>query len=135
MQVHEIMTHNPISVDVSATVRQAAERLFDLDVRHLPVLENNELIGMLSDRDLKGYRWSYAQLLDDATNDAELPDTLVAELMTGSVLSVSPDSDIKEVIDLIKDHKVGAVAVVGPENNLVGIVSYVDVLTAAYDRL
>jgi CBS domain-containing protein len=71
---------------------------------------------MLSDRDLRSARASDL-------------DALVTELMSADVVSVGPESDALEVIDLMIDTKVGAVPVVDDEDgSLLGIISYVDVL-------
>jgi acetoin utilization protein AcuB len=52
------------------------------------------------------------------------------------VIAVGPDAEIGEVIDLLIDHKIGAVAVVDEDTReVLGIISYVDVLRALQDRL
>ena len=44
------------------------------------------------------------------------------------MVSVGPDDPLSDVVELMLEHRVGAVPVVGPEGRLVGIVSYIDVL-------
>ncbi len=129
MEVSEIMTPNPERVDVTESVRDALLKLVELDVRHLPVVEQGELVGMLSDRDLREFVVPMASDLE-AVNTADARfDRAVSTLMKGDVIFVHPATDIVEVIDLMIDHRVGAIPVVEPAlGNLVGIVSYIDVI-------
>ncbi|MFB6352203.1 MAG: HPP family protein, partial [Bradymonadaceae bacterium] len=53
LDVSEIMTRNPEYIDAGESAQEAANRLFELDVRHLPVVdETGDLVGLISDRDL-----------------------------------------------------------------------------------
>ena len=134
MEVAEIMTPNPERVDVTDSVRDALRKLVELDVRHLPVVENQELVGMLSDRDLREFVFPMASELE-ALNLADARfERAVSTLMKGDVISVHPETDVMEVIDLMIDHRVGAVPVVeSTRGTLVGIVSYIDVIREAHD--
>jgi len=129
MVVQEIMTQNPYAIEANQSVREAMHRLLSLDIRHLPVLDSGVLVGMLSDRDVRG--------IASATLTGEVNDQLsaaVSDLMTSDPISVDPEADIGEVIDLMIENKVGALPVVA-EDKLVGIVSYIDVLRYARAEL
>lgn len=129
MEVSEIMTPNPERADVTETVREALLKLMEVDVRHLPVVEQSELVGMISDRDLREFIVPMAsdlELVNTADARFERP---ISSLMKGDVISVHPETDIAEVIDLMIDHRIGAVPVVEPSTGLlVGIVSYIDII-------
>jgi acetoin utilization protein AcuB len=122
----DIMTTNVISIRPTATVREALKTLDELDVRHLPVVDerSHELLGMLSDRDLLAVRRS-----DEALRRP------VSELMSGDVVSVGPGSDVAEIIELMTENRIGAVPVVDRDAHLAGLVSYVDVLREAAKTL
>lgn len=132
MEVSEIMTPNPERVEVTENVRDALLKLVELDVRHLPVVERGELVGMLSDRDLREFvvpMASELEVVDTADSRFERP---VSNLMKGDVIYVHPETNVTEVIGLMIDHRIGAVPVVAPSlGNLVGIVSYIDVIREA----
>lgn len=135
MVVQDIMTSDPVTVDADAPVSEALRILHDLDVRHVPVTENGALAGMISDRDVRA---SELKALESAADiDEEPVDPLaapVAQLMSSNLISVTPEDDITDVIDLMLENKVGAVPVVERHSDtLVGIVSYVDVLREARD--
>jgi CBS domain-containing protein len=132
MLVEEIMTPNPERADVRDSIRDVLYKLIELDVRHLPIVENDELIGMVSDRDLRALTApTEAEAEGMNLRDVQY-DAPVSTLMQGDVISVTSDTDVTEVIDLMLDHKVGALPVVdGITGTLVGIVSYIDVLREA----
>jgi CBS domain-containing protein len=126
MVVSEIMTPAPYTIDVTQTAREAMLQLTLADIRHLPVLDEGVLVGMISDRDLRGLA---AQVL----TGSELSDMLdlpVAEIMSSDVLTVAPEADVAEVIELMLEYKIGALPVVS-DSQLLGVVSYVDVLREA----
>jgi acetoin utilization protein AcuB len=130
MRANEIMTANPMTISDRATAREALELLQTLEVRHLPVVRSSgELVGVLSDRDLGGSRAPF-------TVDGGAPNRAVTELMTAEPLTVDPEAEVSEVVDLMLENRVGAVPVVDPTSNeLLGIVSYVDVLRAVRDQV
>ncbi len=121
----DVMTRDPSTIRPSATVAQAIAELHQLDVRHLPVVnEDHELVGMVSDRDLRGLPFDFAA----EGRRTVPPDTPVADLMSSDVQSVELQTSLSELIDILVDQKVGALPVVDDRGVLVGIVSYVDVL-------
>ena len=125
MVVSEIMTSNPETADVRQSIRSVIRKLLTLDVRHLPVMEDGELVGIVSDRDLRDVT---ARLIDEAGAALDRP---IGETMSTDVISVDPETEVDDVIDLLIEHRVGAVPVVSPgTRSLVGIVSYADVLRA-----
>ncbi len=135
MQVNEIMTPRPRTVSTRATVGEAWEALRELHVRHLPVVnEDREIVGILSDRDFG--HMPEPPLMNELLGE-HMPrlEDRVTTTMTSSPLSVDRDTDVKEVVDLMIDNKIGAVPVVDPEGHVVGIVSYLDVLRALTSEL
>ena len=117
----DIMTAKVVTIRQTATVREALKLLAELDVRHLPVVDEHEgLVGIVSDRDLLRLRRS-SEVLGQA----------VSEVMSGDVLVVSPTTHVDEIIDLMTENRIGALPVVDADSQIAGIVSYVDVLRAA----
>ena len=137
LDVSEIMTRNPEHIESSEPVQEAVNRLFELDVRHLPVVDGNgELVGVLSDRDLLEFSQPYEMQAANVAPSSEREATPVSDLMSGDVIWAHPEDDVTEIIDLMIDQKIGAIPIVDPiEGNLVGILSYVDILREARDLL
>lgn len=118
------MTPEPVRLRADSTLGEALGLLALADVRHLPVVDDGGVVGMLSERDVLG-------VVAPATG-GEVPAGLerkVEELMSREVYAVAPDAPVRLVIEEMLSHRVGAVLVVDG-SRLLGIVSYVDVLEA-----
>ena len=136
MRVSTVMLEDPLWVDVNATLGEVTRRLEESSIRHLPVLRDGVVVGIVSDRDLRSFLPSVETLLGDPAKAVGALDMPVEEAMTTKVVSVQPDRDLKDAVDLMLDQHVGAVVVTDPgTGRLVGIVSYVDVLRAMRDAL
>jgi acetoin utilization protein AcuB len=130
LTARELMTPTPVTATPMTTVRSAVELLHTLDIRHLPIVdEDGELVGMISDRDLRMVTLPFF-VGDDAGASRVALDARVASIMSGDVLSVEVEADAAEVVDLMLDFKIGAIPVVDDKGVLVGIISYIDILRA-----
>jgi len=110
--------------------------LVEADVRHIPIVDGDELVGIVSDRDFRSVAPILLEDGDIAPGARKALSLPISSLMSSDVLSVYPESNLVEVIDLMIEQKIGAVPVVDPDSSrLVGIVSYVDALRAARDVL
>jgi acetoin utilization protein AcuB len=136
MKAQDLMTRNPVTVPPGASVAEAFDLMSELDIRHVPVVEAGELVGMLSDRDLA--RFDIARLLTVEGAEAfrrELA-TPVVKVMSSDVIFVNPETELSEVVELLVEHKIGAVPVVKTDTReIVGIISYIDVLRGIQDLL
>jgi acetoin utilization protein AcuB len=136
MTAEDIMTNDVLTIEETSSIGDAMQTMQEASIRHLPVVRGREVVGMLSDRDFRS-------LGLDAVMDMETMDAVrtrlsasVLTLMSGNVLSVDQSADIKDIIDLMVDEKIGAVPVIDEDtNDLVGLVSYIDVLRALRDEL
>jgi acetoin utilization protein AcuB len=136
MIARDLMTPNPLTVTPQASIAEAWDVMRELAVRHVPVVEDGALVGMLSDRDLSQVDIAQVLRVEGADALREELETPIAEVMTSDVISVEPETEVGEVISLLLEHKIGAVPVVEPETReVLGIISYVDVLRALQDRL
>jgi len=117
MLVREIMTRRVITIDADTTL-EAARRLLDKHrIRHLPVLANDRLVGMVSDRDLRSA---------GAMNGRR---TVVGGIMTPMPVTISSDTRVEDAARILLDRKIGGLPVVDGET-LAGIVSGDDLLRA-----
>ena len=136
MSAHELMTPNPVTVPPDATLAEVWDLMRDRGIRHVPVVEGDTLVGMLSDRDLAHVdlpRLMKLEGVEALRRELSIP---VVKVMSSGLVVVDDDAEMDEVIDLLIEHRVGALPVVRPGTaQLVGIVSYVDVLRAVRDSL
>ncbi len=130
----EIMTERVTTIAEDAPLSAALEVMQEQGIRHLPVVDGDRLVGLLSDRDLQAL--GLGLVTDVETYDklqAKLA-TRVSEAMSTNLLTVSRVTELGDVADLFIEEKVGAIPVTDGED-LVGIVSYIDVLRAWRDEL
>ena len=103
LNVAEVMTRNPEHITTTGSVQDAINKLFELDVRHLPVVdEHGELVGVLSDRDLREYSQPYEMQFENVTSSSERQATPVSDIMQGDVISANPEDDVTDIIDTIR---------------------------------
>jgi acetoin utilization protein AcuB len=114
------MTKRPTFIAEKARIRDAVDILQSMEIRHLPVVnDDKEVVGMLSDRDLREVR------------EGAL-DSRITDIMSTNVFSIEEEDDIEDAVELMLENKIGAVPVVDGDGALVGIISYVDVLRVAH---
>jgi acetoin utilization protein AcuB len=134
MSASDVMTRDPVTTDPKATVAEVWDLMRELEIRHVPVVDDGVLVGMVSDRDLARFDIGRALVSNGAEALRTELGTPVIRIMSADVVSVTPDAPVTEIIDLLIEHKVGAVPVVRADTReVVGIVSYVDVLRAVQE--
>jgi CBS-domain-containing membrane protein len=127
----ELMTANPVTLPLDAKVRLAVATLQTMDIRHLPVIdEDGALVGIVSDRDLRALEIPSVIGEEYLGSVRAALDAPLASIMSGDVIYVDTETSASEIVDLMLENKIGAVPVVDVDGVLVGIVSYVDVLRA-----
>jgi acetoin utilization protein AcuB len=136
MNIGEIMSTHPLVIASTASVRHAISVMNEGDVRHVPVLEDDALDGILSDRDMRSLLPTFLERFDTPELAERMLSQPVSSVMSTDVLAVCPEDDISEAIDLLIENRIGALPVIEPgSRKLVGIISYVDALRAARDLL
>jgi len=133
MKVVDVMTKDPLTVTPSETIGQADELMSENRIRQLPVVQDNELLGIITDRDIRSYLSS--SLLETPTAREKALDTKIGEIMTTEPMTLSPDDDLQEAVELFIDEKIGGIPVVDEVEGLMGIVTYLDVLRCFLNRL
>lgn len=133
MKVVDIMTRDPLSVGPAETVGQADELMAENKIRQLPVVNDRELVGIITDRDIRSFLSASLLYTPEAREKALM--TPVADVMTTEPLTLSPDDDLSEAVELLIDEKIGGIPVVDETEGLIGIVTYVDVLRCFLNRL
>ena len=135
----ECMTLNPVVLDPKASLDQALQTLRNYGFRHIPVIEGNRLVGILSDRDLclaTSLQPAVKRLRDKQGRPVPGAER-VEEIMRSPVHTLSPDhSPYKAAYDMVERH-IGAIPVVDPQSQNqapVGIVTESDLLRAYIEK-
>ena len=133
MKVVDLMTTDPLTVTAAETVGKANELMGENNIRQIPVVNGRELLGIVTDRDVRAFL-SEALVGEPGARERALK-TAIGEIMTTEPLSIAPDDDLKDAVEMLIEQKFGAIPVVDEAEGLVGIVSYVDVLRNYLERL
>ena len=134
MLAKDIMTENPVTSTELMSVSEALGLLYELDVRHLPVVRGRELVGIISDRDFNEFTGAAEDDVIDAVESAR--SATVGNFMNTSPVKVDPETNVRDVVELMLLHRVGAVPVADLDTgDLLGIVSYVDLLRVLQETL
>lgn len=133
MKVVDIMTKDPLTITPVETVGQADDLMNTNRIRQLPVVEGKDLVGIVTDRDVRSFL--SGSLLESVEDREKALNTEVREIMTTEPITVSPDDDLPEAVELMIDEKIGGIPVVADAEGLGGIVTYVDILRCFLNRL
>lgn len=120
------MTPNPVTLGPADTIREVEEIMNEQGFRQIPIVSKRELVGIITDRDVRSF---LSGRLFRAPEERDVAmSTSVAAVMTTDPVSVAPDDDLSDAVELLIERKIGGIPVVHEEEGLVGIVTYVDVL-------
>lgn len=130
MLVQKWMTPNPRTMQAEDTVTEAVRVMKEQGIRHLPVLQDGRLVGIVSDRDLKEFSPSRATTLDVHELHYLLSKAKVTDAMRRDPLRLAPDDTIERAALLMHDNRVGCLPVVTADGAVVGILTQEDVFEA-----
>ncbi len=135
MIVADRMTANPISIPSTASLGDALDVMFRRGIRELPVVDNDKIVGIITDRDLKMALGPDARRMRLDDIDPRQLDGNVDWFMTEGVFTVTEDTPLTEAAELILEHRIGAVPVVNDSGILSGIISATDLVRLALELL
>ncbi len=115
--IAKYMTTSPHAIDVAQPLSVAYSLMKEHDIRHLPVLAEGALVGLISARDLH---------LIGSLKDVNPTKVSVKVAMSKEVYSVTPETPLDEVVSTMADHKYGC-AVVMQNGQVAGIFTTIDV--------
>jgi CBS domain-containing protein len=120
-KVRDVMTTNVESCTTLDNVYEVASKMKELNVGVIPIVENGQVMGMITDRDLV-----IRGIAERKPNSQK-----VTDVMSGHLVTVSPDASVEEAAQLMAQHQIRRLPVV-ENGQLVGIVSLGDLATNKY---
>ena len=124
MNVNELMNSKVESTNPDATTKEAARQMHDIHVGCLTVMEDNKLVGIVTDRDI-------CCKVTATGRDAGF--TKVNEIMTREVTTIFDDQSIDEAADVMVTKHIRRLAVVNRDNAIQGFLSVVDLARASHE--
>ena len=133
-KVSEYMTAKVVTVAPDTGIREAFFLMKEHSIRHLPVLEDKQLIGVISDRELRRPNW-----VDEAHDIAHiyyLDDNMsVSDVMIKNVIVLHTYDTLRKAVKLLLEHNIGAAPVLDKTADVVGMLSAVDLMRALEDMI
>ena len=127
MLVKNWMSKSVITTDVNDSMENAIRLLKEHDIKMLPVMKKNKLVGILTDRDLKRASASDATTLEIHELFYILSKIKVKNIMTKDPITVPSDYTVEETADVLLKNKISGVPVVNHNKKLVGVITQTDV--------
>jgi len=118
MKVKNWIHSAPITIERTALLQEAVELMKEHNIRHLPVVDEGEMVGFITESDLR--QFLFASMVED------IP---VHQVMVSSPITVNVDTSIDIAAKIIHDNKIGGLPVL-ENGKLVGVVTASDVLSA-----
>lgn len=117
MNIKDIMNRDVKLVSAQTTLKEAAETMDSTNVGFLPIGDNDELKGTLTDRDI---------VVNAIAKGKDPQQTKVSEILSPSVLCCREDQDVEEVARSMNEQQVRRMPIVDADKHLVGVVSIGD---------
>ena len=124
-QIHRYMTTEPFTIDSKDNLYQAKKMMKDHNIRHLPVMEEGKLVGIISERDID---------VIQSFQGVKLEKERVGFAMTSEPFIVNSETHLDEVCRSMAADKIGSV-LVKDNNKLIGIFTWIDALNAMSDLM
>jgi len=129
MLVRDYMMHDVVTIEPETRLSDALNMMRSHNVHRLPVVEDNLLVGIVSEKDLLYAPPSVDRPISWVEASAQAAALPVRQVMQHDVVTVCPDCPIELAAATMTDHKIGALPVVSPpeSHTLVGIITETDI--------
>lgn len=118
-EISRYMTDQPHSIRPGETLEHAKQVMEKFNIRHLPVVENKKIVGLITERDFS---------LVGLYPEMDLKKSAVEDLMLQSVYEVLPDTPLKTVVKEMVENKYGCAVIMNDNSELAGIFTSIDAL-------
>lgn len=117
-QISDQMTADVVTIEPSATVVEAAQRMIESQKGPLPVVDAGRVVGIVTDRDI---------IARVVAADREPHSVRVEDIATKDLVTAKPDQDIDEARRLMAEHQLDRIIVAEEDGHLVGVISEADI--------
>ena len=135
MNVQEIMVAEVVIVDMDTRLSSLNKILQQEKIHHLLVVENAELVGIVSDRDILRTISPFLDTPNEQPKDRHTLDIKTHHIMSRNPITVSGDTSLREAIILLVSNDISCLPVINGENKIAGIITWKDLLEWSVDAL
>jgi len=134
MRLDSIMTRRVVTVDMDDTLTILWEIFHHVRFHHLPVVEDNKLRGIISDRDLLGASSPFVNTLAEQRRDLMILKKRAHQIMTRKPITITKEASCEDATRLMLRANISCLPVVSSNGQIEGIVTWRDLLRAYCDR-
>jgi len=127
MLVKNWMSKNVITIDIHSSGRDAVQLFEKHDIRRLPVIDHGELVGIVTDRDLRKISPPETVFMKRDEKPVHPENPMIGDLMTKNPITVSPEFTVEETAEILLNNKISGVPVIDQEGRITGIITQTDI--------
>lgn len=124
-RIREVMTPDPSTVEPSTTIVEAARLMREEDVGPMPIVDNGQCTGIVTDRDIA---------IRVVAEGKDPGSTTVGEIASRELITIDPEQTLDEAARLMAQHQIRRLPVCEEDGKLVGIVAQADLALEGSDR-
>lgn len=128
LRVRDRMTVDPTTVGPKDSLQIVMNLLRCRNIRTVPVMEKNRVIGIVTDRDIRQVAPAYPLFRDEEEIRRYTERLTVTAAMTADPMTIAPDAPLVDAAKILETYRISALPVIDKGGNLVGIISVTDVL-------
>lgn len=128
MTISDIMTVRLVTIGMDETLKVVKEIFKSVEFHHLLVVEEETLVGVVSDRDLLRALSPYLGTAAETNRDIWTQDRKVHQIMSRHLITLSENAEVRDAIAIFNTEKISCIPIIDDQHRAVGIVSWRDIL-------
>ncbi len=128
MKIEKFIRRNIVSVNPDITLKKIEEMMESRNIRHIMVIEEERLLGIISDRDVKKYRSLFADTKASKEIDEATLEFKAHQIMTHDPIIIHEDILASDAIKLMLEKNVSCLPVLNNDMDVIGIITSSDIM-------
>ena len=134
LRVSQLMTKKTVTVEMDDSLSMVKDIFDNTRFHHLLVVDNNQLCGVISDRDLFKALSPNINTAAETHKDAASLRKKVHQIMTRKLITLLPEADVYDAIHIFNQENISCIPIVDGNKKIKGILSWRDILRALEDK-
>ncbi len=128
MKISSIMTRNVVTVKMDDSIEIIRDIFNNFEFHHILVLENQKLVGVISDRDFLKTLSPFLDTLSEKERDTIALKKRAHQIMSRTLITIDAETSIEEASGLLLENNISCLPVISPQGSVEGIVTWKDIL-------
>jgi len=128
MTLNEIMSASLITVEMDDSLKVVKDIFDNASIHHVLVVEQHNLLGIISDRDLLKSLTPSLGTVAETLHDISILNKKAHQIMSRQLITLGPDSTIKDAINIFNQHDISCIPIIDKDKKAIGVVSWRDII-------